>query len=205
MKKQTAIGIIILAAGASVRMGKPKQTLEFDGKTLLQNAVQTALDSVCRPAAVVLGANAELLKDEIKDFDVEIAENPQWKSGMSGSIKVGLEKLLEKDDQINGVLITVCDQPFVSAELFDRIVETYRSADCLIVASKYAETLGVPTLFSRRLFPQLFDLENFGGAKKVIEHYEAETVAVSFEKGNFDIDTPEDYSKLINLQNQLKS
>ena len=201
MEKKSEIGLIILAAGASVRMGKPKQSLEFNGETLLQRAVQTAHETECRPIIVVLGAQADNLKNEIKDFDVQIAENADWKKGMGSSIKTGLEKILEINSQINGVLIMVCDQPFVSVELVNQIVETHRKTGSLITASKYSETLGVPALFDRRIFPQLLSLENEGGAKKIIKQFQNETAFVSFEEGKFDVDTPEDYLKLIDSEN----
>lgn len=198
MAKKSKIGLIILAAGASVRMGKPKQLLEFNGETLLQRAIQTALDSECRPIVVVLGAQIGVLKNEIRDFDVQIVENSDWKKGMSSSIKKGLEKLLQINKQIGGVLIMVCDQPFVSAELINQIIETHRKTNSLIVASEYNETLGVPALFNSRMFPQLLDLESSGGAKKIIKQFQKETAVVLFEKGEFDIDTPEDYLNLHN-------
>lgn len=196
MAKKSKIGLIILAAGASVRMGKPKQSLEFKGRTLLQRAVQTAYDSKCRPIVVVLGSRIDILKNEIKDFDVQIAENADWENGMSSSIKIGLEKVLEMNNQISGVVIMVCDQPFVSAELINRLIEGFEKTENLIIASQYAETLGVPALFGKQIFPRLLELDNSGGAKEIIRQFQNETIAVSFEKGNFDIDTPNDYLKL---------
>ncbi len=196
MEKKSEIGLIILAAGASVRMGKSKQSLEFEGKTLLQRSIQTALESECRPIVVVLGAQIDVLKNEIKDFDVQLAENADWKKGMSSSLKTGLEKILEINNQINGILIMVCDQPFVSAELINRLMEDFKNTENLIVASRYAETLGVPALFDKQFFPRLLELDNSGGAKEIIQQFQNETVAVPFEKGNFDIDTPDDYLKL---------
>lgn len=196
MAKKSEIGLIILAAGASVRMGEPKQSLEFNGKTLLQRTIQTALESECRPIVVVLGARIDNLKNEIKDFDVQIAENADWEQGMGSSIKAGLGKILEMNRQINGVLIMVCDQPFVSAELIKRIVEKYRKTNSLIVASAYSETLGVPALFGSRIFSRLLELEDSGGAKSIIEQFQEETASVLFEEGKFDIDTPDDYLRL---------
>ncbi len=197
MNEKGAIGLVILAAGESARMGKAKQLMEFGGKTMLQNAAETALASGCRPVIVVLGARSDILKNEIKDCGVQIVVNNNWQSGMSGSIKTGLEKLLETNDQTDGVVIMVCDQPFVSPALINEIVETFKKTNSLIVASEYAGTRGVPALFSRKLFSPLFDLENFGGAKKIIEYFADQTTSVAFEKGKFDIDTPEDYLKLI--------
>lgn len=196
MTKKSEIGLIILAAGASVRMGKPKQLLEFNGKTLLRRAVQTGIESECHPIVVVLGAQINDLKNEIKDFEVQIAENADWKRGMSSSIKTGLQRILEINNQISGVVIMVCDQPFVSAKLINQIVEKCRKTNSLIVASEYSATLGVPALFGSLVFSQLLELENSGGAKEIIKQFQNETIAVPFEKGNFDIDTPEDYTKL---------
>lgn len=202
MSERDEIGIIVLAAGASVRMGKAKQSLEFGGTTLLRRAIQTALDSGCRPVVVVLGAGNEILRSEIKDFSVSIVINDDWQTGMSSSIRAGLGRLLEISGQITGVLIMVCDQPFVSAELLSRIVAVRKKTNAPVVASRYAATLGVPALFSRPLFSRLMDLEDTGGAKKIIKQFENETVAVSFENGKFDIDTPDDYLKLIDLPSE---
>lgn len=204
MKIPSKIGIIILAAGASVRMGKPKQLLEYNGKTLLLHTIQEAVDSVCFPIVTVLGSTADILKVEIKNSDVKMAENIEWKNGMSSSIKVGLQKLLDSDDQINGVLIMVCDQPLVSVEIINQIVETHQKSDSLIVASRYRDTLGVPALFSRRLFSELLNMENVGGAKNLIEKFKDQTSAVNFPDGEFDIDTPEDYRKLSEIKNGFK-
>ncbi len=202
MNEKDEIGIVILAAGASVRMGKAKQLLEFDGTTLLQRSIQTALNSGCRPVVVVLGAGNDILSIGIKDFAVSIVVNDDWQTGMSSSIKTGLKKLLEISSQISGVLIMVCDQPFVSAELLSRIVAARKKTNAPVVASRYAATLGVPALFNRSLFSQLLDLEDTGGAKKIIKKFKNEAVAVSFENGKFDIDTPDDYLKLLNLRNE---
>lgn len=203
MQNQMTTGLIILAAGASSRMGKPKQTLKFQNHTLLQNAVRTAIKSVCRPIVAVLGAKADKLKGEVIS-EVQVAVNPHWQTGISGSIKCGLEKVLEADDKINAVLIMVCDQPLVSVEILNRLVETHQTTSSLIVACRYAETCGVPALFDRELFPLLFELENHGGgAKRIIERFRDRTTAVTFPEGAFDIDTPEDYLKLRALENQI--
>ena len=201
MSEKCEIGLIILAAGASVRMGKPKQSLEFDGTTLLRRSIQVALNSDCSPVVVVLGARNEILREEIKDCTVSIVINESWQAGMSSSIKTGLKKLIETENQMRGVLIMVCDQPLVSAELLNRITAAHKKTNAPVVASRYADTLGVPALFNRSLFPQLLELKETGGAKKIIKHFENEAVAVLFEEGKFDIDTPDDYLYLINSQN----
>lgn len=196
-KNQNAIGLLILSAGESSRMGKPKQLLKFQGKSLLRNTIQTATDSACDSIIIVLGANAEILQNEVKGLNLEIILNEDWKSGMSSSIKAGLNKLLEIDANLKAVVIMVCDQPFVSAEVIDNLIEKYLETDTLIVASKYAETLGVPALFDRKLFDELLNLNEKSGAKSLIKKLESQTASIDFPKGNIDIDTPEDYSELL--------
>ena len=204
MDQNLEIGIVILAAGESLRMGEAKQLLEFKGTTLLERTIQTALASICRPVVVVLGARADDLANAAHHPEVQIVVNADWKRGMSGSIRTGLEKILEFNRRINGVLIMVCDQPFVSAELINQIIETYKKMGSLIVACEYAGTLGVPALFSDRLFPQLLKLKNVGGAKKIIKQFKSQTTSVLFDEGVFDIDTPEDYLKLTAVEKRGK-
>jgi molybdenum cofactor cytidylyltransferase len=189
-------GLIILAAGESVRMGRPKQLLEFKGETLLRRTAKTAIDSACHSIVAVLGAKAEILEKELRGLNLEIVHNKDWKTGMSSSIKAGLEKLLEKNRELQAVVITVCDQPFVSAEIIDNLIEKHRQTNALIVASHYAETLGVPALFDRRLFFELENLTEKSGAKSLIKKFQDQAVALDFPAGVFDIDTPEDYADL---------
>ncbi len=200
MRKQSEIGLIILAAGASVRMGKPKQLLKFSGETLLRRAVRTGKSSECRPVVVVLGANFDLVKKEIDGIGVEIVKNAEWDKGMSSSIKAGLERILEINGEIAGIIVTVCDQPFVSAEIIKCLIETHRKTDSLIVASEYSKTLGVPAFFGKKVFPLIFEIQDAGGAKKIIEQFPAETSVISFEMGEIDVDTPDDYLRLKNCK-----
>ncbi|MGI8640369.1 MAG: nucleotidyltransferase family protein [Pyrinomonadaceae bacterium] len=202
MKQSDEIGLIILAAGASVRFGSAKQLANFKGETLLRRIARESLASVCRPVVVVLGAEVNKSKNQVSDLDVHIIENPDWREGMGSSIKTGLNKLLKINESINGVVLTVCDQPFVTGEAIDKLVETYRSTPALIIASAYQETLGVPALFSRQLFPRLTELKGSGGAKQIIKQFQSETMGVSFPAGAVDIDTPEDFEKLHSQENQ---
>lgn len=190
------IGIILLAAGESKRLGKPKQLLEFNGETLLGRAVKTALATGCRPVVVVLGANAGKLRDEIENTAAIIIENTNWEKGMSSSIKTGLKFLQTAAPDISGTILMVCDQPFVSVELIEQLIGNFRQSNAPIVAATYGETIGVPALFSRRLFPELLNLESDGGAKKLIHKHREKVVRVSFPKGVIDVDTAEDYLNL---------
>ena len=197
------IGIIILAAGASNRLGKPKQLLQFEGETLLKRAVRTALASRCRSVIVVLGAQAENPKREIAEFDVEIVENPNWENGMGTSIQIGLKSLLMIHPDVSGVILTVCDQPFVSANLISQIVESFQTTNAPIVACSYEDTIGVPALFSRQFFPEFMALKADNGAKKIIFEHREKVIEIPFEAGAIDIDTEQDYlnAKKLKIEN----
>jgi molybdenum cofactor cytidylyltransferase len=192
----STIGLMILAAGASTRMGTPKQLLAYRGCTLILHVAEVAITSVCQPIVVVLGANAEQIKPEISQLPVHIVENQQWADGMSSSIRVGLEALLAVNQNLEAVAIALCDQPFVSSQTLDRIVEAYRFTGKPIIASEYAGTLGVPVLFSRSLFSELMALKSNEGAKQLIKRHIHEVFSVPFPEGSIDIDTPTDYEQL---------
>jgi len=196
MKQRSEIGLIILAAGASVRLGTPKQLLNFRGETLLRRIARESLESVCRPIVAVFGHEAQNFSGEIKDLDVHAVENSDWKTGMGSSIKAGLKKLLEIKNSSEGALITVCDQPFVTAATINELVETYQKTEALIVASEYQKTLGVPALFDKEIFDYLQNIKNGGGAKQIINQFLADTVSFPFPDGAIDVDTPDDYARL---------
>ena len=194
--KSNLIGVILLAAGASVRMGAAKQLLEFQNQTLLRRSAEIALQ-VSEKVVVTLGARSSILRKEIEDLPVQTAENEDWERGMGGSTKIGLERLLATNADLRGVIITVCDQPFVTADLLNRLIAEFDRTNASVVACEYAATLGVPALFSAALFPELLALAPSHGAKQLIKKHLSETVAVAFPEGAFDIDTPQNYEKLI--------
>jgi molybdenum cofactor cytidylyltransferase len=192
----STIGLIILAAGASTRMGTPKQLLAYRGCTLIRHMAEVAIASICQPIAIVLGANAEQIKPEISQLPIPIVENQQWAEGMSTSIRVGLEALLAVNPNLEAVAIALCDQPFVSPQTLNQLVEAYHLTGKPIIASEYSGTLGVPALFSRTLFSELMNLKNTEGAKKLIKKHIHEVFSIPFSEGAIDIDTPNDYEKL---------
>jgi molybdenum cofactor cytidylyltransferase len=195
--EKSSVAIIILAAGASTRMGRPKQLLEYNGRSLIQHAIEVATTSVCHPIIVVLGAYAERIKPEIVALSVEIVENPLWHQGMSTSIRQGIETLIKNSSQAEAAILMLCDQPFVSASLIERLVDLYRSTSAPIVTSEYERILGVPALFKQTLFSQLTALNGDTGARKIIQKHLQKVARVSFERGIIDIDTPQDYTQLL--------
>lgn len=195
MESLQQVGIVILAAGASTRMGTPKQLLHFQGRSFLRHTIEIALASVCKPVIVVLGANASLIRDQISELPVIIVENHNWRQGMASSIQAGI-KTLEDDSNIDGAILLLCDQPFISVDIINELVDAFYTTAKPIIASEYKQTLGVPALFARHIFSELMNLNSASGAKQVIQKYNSLVHRVSFELGAIDIDTPEEYQQL---------
>lgn len=187
---------MILAAGESSRMGRPKQLLPYRGKSLLQHTVDTANDADVDPVIVVLGANAPLLEKAIDEKKIHIVENKDWKEGMASSVRCGLTKILQISPATDAVIVMVCDQPFVSSTIINELIITQKNTGKLIVASQYENTVGSPALFYKTIFPELLQLKGDAGARKIIAGYGSNVATVLFTKGNIDIDTEEDYRSL---------
>jgi molybdenum cofactor cytidylyltransferase len=187
---------IILAAGASTRMGRPKQLLPMQGQrqgqSLLRQMAETALVAG-GPVVVVLGAHQEQIQPQIRNLPVQIVANPDWSRGMGTSIGCGVNALLEQATPLKAVILLLCDQPFVSPSLLTQLREVYTLTQAPIVASVYANTCGVPALFSAHLLPELARLEPEAGAKAILQRYRAKLVTVDFPLGEIDVDTMDDY------------
>ncbi|NEP52557.1 MAG: nucleotidyltransferase family protein [Moorea sp. SIO3C2] len=193
---ESNIAIIILAAGASTRMGRPKQLLAYQGCSLLRHSIETAMASVCKPVVVVLGANAQQIYSEVNQPSVTVVENSDWNLGMGSSIRSGILSLATCSETIEAAVITVCDQPFLSPEIINHLVAAYHGMGKTIVACQYADTLGVPVLFKHIFFSELATLDESVGAKKLINKYYNEVFSIPFPLGVIDIDTPRDYQQL---------
>lgn len=183
------VGIILLAAGESRRLGTPKQLIPFRGKTLLAHTVDTALASQCQPVIIVLGANAHLLKNEIPTSVIAI-ENPRWPEGMSSSIHAGLNAL---DSKTDAVILMLCDQPLITTDLLNQFTTHARAA---IVAAEYNGTVGVPALFPRDVFPELLALRGPQGAKQVLIRHIDNVIKIHCAEAAIDIDTAADLERL---------
>ncbi|KYC36405.1 4-diphosphocytidyl-2C-methyl-D-erythritol synthase [Scytonema hofmannii PCC 7110] len=190
------IGLILLAAGASTRMGTPKQLLQYQQHSLLRHMVEVALASVCNPVIVVLGAYADRIRPEVELPNVRIVENDRWSEGMSTSIRSGIEAL---NDDVEAVVLMLCDQPFVSTQIINQLVHVFRATDGQIVASEYGGVQGVPALFKRTLFAELLTLSGAAGARQVIKQNAGEVFSLSFPEGIFDLDTRNDYERFQKL------
>ena len=194
-----SIGAVVLAAGSASRMGRPKQALQYRGQSLLRRASLAALAGGCRPVIVVTGAYAEISRSELNGLEVREVFNPQWQKGMASSIRTGLEGLLTANPEAGAAVFLLCDQPRMTARIISDLIAAHRRTRRPVIASSYGGSLGVPALFGRSLFARLRRLEGSAGAKQVIQEGASDAHFLPFPGGEVDVDTPDDFSRLIAL------
>ena len=190
------IAAIVLAAGLSTRMGRPKLTLPVAEKTVLERVLDAFRSSKVDEIVVVLGANAAQIRKIVRFGNERIVVNPDYRRGMSGSLKAGLG-LVEK--QADAVIIALGDQPFLAPRTIDGIVDEYLASGAPLVVPVYQGQRGNPVLFDRSLFAQIMRIEGDRGAKSVVNGNEAGLRELRVEdRGTLmDIDTPSDYRKVV--------
>lgn len=188
-----------MAAGSSSRLGRPKQLIEFQGKKLIQKAIEEAQKSKADALVVVLGWNSELIKSGFDSEKIPFVINEYWEEGMASSMQAGLSFLME-NEQPDQVILILVDQPFVDANLLNRLILEKERTGKGIVACAYSETLGVPAIFDQKYFEELLMLKGTDGAKKVILRNKADVFEIEFPLGAVDLDTEEDLRQLKNLK-----
>lgn len=187
---------LILAAGASTRMRQPKQLLPVDGQPLLLHTINIATQADLA-VTVVLGANHQEHQELIKDSAASMVINPGWRSGMGSSLKAGLSHLLAHRPGMDAVIMLVCDQPNITADHLQTLVQKHLAGKSPIVASWYANTAGVPALFDKTMFPELLQLDDSQGAQKILHKHAYVLSVIDFPGGAIDLDTPEDYENFL--------
>lgn len=193
-------GVVILAAGSSSRLGEPKQLVRFQDKPLLQNMIDQSVSLGFGSKIIILGANSETIKKALNPGTFTFVMNENWTEGIASSIRKGVEYSLGLNPGTEHLLFLLSDQPFVSTELLERLLETHRTEKSEITASFYNNDTGVPAVFSKPIFPLLMELGGDHGAKKIMRRFPDKVTPVHFEMGHFDIDTPRDYVKLRQLE-----
>ena len=193
---------ILLAAGASRRLGQAKQLLQFGGETLLHRAARILINGGCAPIVVVLGAVEKDCRAALEDLPVQIALNENWREGMGSSIAVAMAAIGTQAPDIAAAIIALCDQPFLDVALIRALLHQYEISGCSIVASDYGAALGSPALFARAHFAELAQLRGEQGARRLFATHE--TARVSFPQGCADIDTLSDWRALNGLEKATK-
>ncbi|HET7537373.1 MAG TPA: nucleotidyltransferase family protein [Candidatus Didemnitutus sp.] len=185
-------GLVLLAAGGSTRMGRPKQLLEIGEKTLLRHVAEIALAAPVSPVVIVLGANAAEIKPFLAGLAAHVVVNENWRDGMASSLRVGIETLTSLAPKIGGAILVLGDQPDLSVAHLFKLIEVHQRAGRSIVATQIGGTLMPPALFAARYFPELISLRGDAGARTLFQAHAAEVAAVPAEALP-DLDTPEDY------------
>jgi molybdenum cofactor cytidylyltransferase len=197
-------GALILAAGESSRLGQPKQLIQFRGKSLVRRMVYAARKARCSPTVAVIGSDREEVERELKAEGAIIVENQNWRLGIGTSIRAGVQVLIDNVPDVEAIVLLVCDQPAVDARAIARLITLREKTKRAIVASRYANTLGVPALFDRSCFQELLALDNGTGAKTVILSNRERVTEFPFPEGKIDIDTLDDYEKLLSASSSAK-
>jgi molybdenum cofactor cytidylyltransferase len=187
---------LILAAGESSRMGTPKATLAYRGRTFLELIVQTLREGGVERIVVVLGHRAGEIQPQVKSEAIEVVIHPDYRSGQTSSLQAGLRTLTTDDPE--AVLLCLVDHPAVSAETVRGIVAAFRESGAPVVIPTYRGRRGHPVLIGRKLFAELLGLTSDAGADSVVRRYRPATqyLEVDDEGVVIDVDNPEDYRRL---------
>jgi len=196
LSAEANIAVVVLAAGGSTRLGRPKQLVEFKGKTLLEHTMDKVDMLGFQTKVLVLGSNQDKIQQKISTDGFKVITNPNWEQGMASSIKRGLEAALAKENELDHILFLVSDQPFLERVNLIKLVHTQLTKNPKATYSKYGDNIGVPAIFGKAAFPLLLQLEGDEGAKKLIHLEEFNFCTETLKNGGFDVDTEEDVQEL---------
>ena len=187
------VGVVILAAGASTRLGRAKQLIPFRGKTLIQWSVDAAIGAGAAEVIVVIGAGGDTVREVLAGSSVRLIDNPDWAEGMGSSIRYGVSALTEG---IECVVVALCDQPMMTSAHLRALADRHFETGAPIVASTYDGVKGAPSAFGATVFPSLRRLQGDAGARDLIRHATVPVEVVPFLGGHLDVDVEEDVRRL---------
>jgi len=191
------IPILLLAAGSSSRMGQAKQLLPWGEQALIEHQIQTLLKTD-HPVNVIIGSNFEIVLPVIEQLPVNIVINSDWESGMGSSISFGICQIIQKFPESDGVLITLLDQPLLTATYFQKMLGAFQSGSQQILVSQSSSGwTGVPVLFDQCYFKELTGLKNDEGAKKIVKRHEKKVILLDGGELLVDMDTMQTYQQLL--------
>jgi molybdenum cofactor cytidylyltransferase len=190
------VAAIIVAAGASTRLGQPKQLVKIDGEPLLQRAIRCAQQAGASPVFVVLGADRELIRSAIDFGAASIVVSENWEEGLASSIRAGVQAAAGSA----GLLLMTCDQPRVTAAHLRAMIGMFEGRpEPVLVASTYAGVRGIPAIFPRQADGALLALRGDTGARVLLHQPTWPVILFPLEGGELDIDRPEDLAELAEL------
>lgn len=188
---------VVLAAGASTRMGSPKQLLKWRGQSLVHHAAALALAAGLDPVLVVTGCESEQVSGAVQDLPVTLVNNPRWQTGQSASIVQAIHSL---PAETGAAVFLLADQPLIPVELVRGLASTHAETLASIIAPVVNGERSNPVLFDRRTFADLSQLTGDRGGRALFSSYNPTWFTWHGELTNFDVDTPEDYQRLLALE-----
>ena len=193
------IAAVILAAGMSKRMGKPKHLLPLNGEPLIYYSITLALQQNLHPIVVIAGQHKKEIEKVIQCDNVTYLYNPDYQSGMASSLKLGIEAVSYEAD---AAMIFLGDQPFVPIQVVQALIKEYelnKDQGVCIVRPRYAGELGHPILFDGRLFEHFNKIDGDEGGRSIIRNHKEQLKIIDFSESlwGMDVDTPEDYERAV--------
>jgi len=185
---------VVLSAGESSRMGRPKALLPIQGQKFIERIIRVIGQSKVGRTIVVLGHHADQLRGQIEHLPVEVVINPDYRSGQLSSLQAAIRHI-SNDDRCDGMLVHLVDHPFIDVALVDALIESFFETKKTIVVPRYKGKRGHPVIFSRELFGELLNAPLDQGAKAVVNAHRQETLEIEWQDEGItlDIDTPELY------------
>lgn len=190
------IAAIVLAAGGSTRMGRPKQLIQINGESLIDRAARIAIDSNFDPIVIVLGSDAQTISRELSDLKIDCVVNEAWKTGIGSSIRRGVDRVLSIAPRIDAIAILLCDQPRITSQKLRKMHEHFVRGGKPVCVSKFGDSIGPPVIVGREFFDALQTLPDAAGAKSVWENHPESVCEFKCEEASFDLDTPADLDRL---------
>lgn len=190
--------VLILAAGKSSRMGNIKQLLKIEGKTLIENAIETSMKIEKTSTLCVLGAHAAEIKKKVDLSNVDVTINKDYELGLSSSIISGIKHLQKQKKQFDGIFLLLADQPAIKVAYYQEMVALFSKEKKKIIASKYENGFGVPAIFPKSFIKNLLAIKGDKGAREFLQKNKKEILSPKTRVNLVDIDTPKEYETYLN-------
>jgi molybdenum cofactor cytidylyltransferase len=188
-----SLHILVLAAGASTRLGQPKQLVKLGGRPALHRVVSNCVSVAGNAVTVVLGASAQEMTHLLGHSPASVVINRQWEEGIAASIRRGLAAM---PTTCEAVMIVLGDQVAVTADDLKRLVNAWKQEEGVIAAAMYDHHVGVPAIFPRICFSELAQLRGDQGARLILERNSYRLARVAMPNAGVDLDTPADLATL---------
>lgn len=189
----SSVHVLVLAAGASTRLGQPKQLVQVGGRPALHTVVSNAVSIAGHGVTVILGAHARDLTHVLLHSPASVVINREWEEGMASSIRRGMVAL---PPGCEAVMVLLGDQVAVTADDLRRLLAAWKGEASIIAASAYEGRVGVPAIFPSWCFSELSQLRGDEGARAILQRNTTRLVRVPMPNAAFDLDTPEDLLRL---------